>query len=167
MNPTSIAFEKYLMIRKNYWTGARCSINEPVGRNWTTYYCFIRLTNNKCPLECIMLLINEYLNWIPAGCWNHGIEICILCGCGSWCNDIYTLPYCSYECKEQYERNRIVNEQSEILNLMDLFVKFSNEPSYIGILLHNFIENQYVSAYPLEWYSDYSESSLDDSYYDF
>lgn len=55
--------------RENTWNGLRIRPNNSVeGRNWTTYIC-LKKKRSKFP-DDLMSLINQFLNWVPAGCWN-------------------------------------------------------------------------------------------------
>lgn len=113
--------EKNTLIRKNYWTGLRMPCSTYVGRNWTTFSCLLIITNNKVPLDCIMYLINEFLNWMPAGCWNSYYNSCSVCKCGVWNRAIICVldSYCSYECIEKEQRASIINEWYNFIDLLD------------------------------------------------
>lgn len=150
----SILNEKYTIIRDNYWSGLRRPINDPIGRNWMLFYCFKRITKNKCPMDCIMYLINEFLNWIPAGCWKdlkYFINCCSICKCGCWNGTT-----CSYECEEKEERLYIVNEWQNMINIIDVFViQDTNE----ALEIMDDIEYQTYNTYI--WYSN-SDIDYDD-----
>lgn len=141
-----IMYEKYSLKRRNYWTGLRLT-NKKLGTNWTTYYCLLYKYRNKgIPLDCIMYLLNEFLNWIPAGCWNMYIDCCPVCKCGTWGGDLIKVPlgHCSYECMEKDTRNIILQDQEKIVNIMNAF-KYNPEDSIedLSTLLSEFYDANY------------------------
>lgn len=163
-----ILLEKYILTRANYWTGLRCAINKPIGRNWMTYYCIKRITKNTGPLDCIMYLINEFINWIPAGCWkNTNIfpDSCTVCNCGSWGGDLIKVPiaYCSYQCLETDRRNDLFIEQNNITNLMTIFKQL---PHYVNqeleFILDEITGNPLIDGFPLEWMEDETDYDYSD-----
>ncbi len=153
---SSMYEEKCKFLRKIYWTGLRPPSYPPIGYNWSTYFCLQQKTNYKCPMNNIMFIINEYLNWIPAMCWSMFKEnTCKICKCGYWGGDYFRLPielYCSYECLEKKNRNDIINEYEEIITLMKLFTIFPNDTiKNMKSILNDFsefdTENLYSSSY--------------------
>jgi len=102
----------------NKWTGLRKPPKtQPIGYNWTTYYCIIRINPNFD--ENIMVVINQFLNWFPAGCWKTSDDefCCSICGMGFYIyGTIYGFKVCSMQCKEIYLRNIIISDYT-------LFVK--------------------------------------------
>lgn len=160
--------EKYSLIRQNYWTGLRVPDINKTGHNWMLYYCLIRLTQNKCPLDCIMYLINEYLNWIPAGCWKNAsifADSCV-CGCGCWGGDIENVPigFCSYSCLEKNRRENIINEWSTFSDILNLFKNYPIDAiQEAENILDDFNENNDHYNLPIAWIyndsSDYDNSS--------
>lgn len=164
-------YEKYTITRYNYWKGLRVPNIKDNGHNWSVYFCLRRKTNNKCPLDGIIYLINEYLNWIPAGCWrNPDIypDICPVCWCGHWGGDIDKIPitFCSYECLEKDLRMELIKEQEKILNV---FMLFNNNYTLDGleemeILLENSDNIILNNWFPYELCED-EYDDYDDMYY--
>lgn len=156
---------KYDLTRQNYWTGLRVPTDNV---NWMVYYCLIRKMNYTTPMDCIMYLINEYLNWMPALCWNlTEFNSCATCRCGHWCGDLSTIPvgYCSFQCLEIKRRNDIISESTYFIHVMDLFnekpieaiesgsIYLDNIDDYMSIETFQMIENGF------DIYSEcYSES---------
>lgn len=102
--------------RTNNWTGLR---NQPKGdweRNWTTYFCLFK--RFKFPKE-LMIPINEYLNWLPAGCW-YKLDGCIECGGVIYNIDNYGEKdsTCSRRCNEAYNRFYIIENMERIYDFM-------------------------------------------------
>ena len=89
--------------RKANWNGSLKPMSDPIGRNWTLYFCLKR--NSKFPVD-IMSIINAFLNWIPAGCWFPQPALyrsCFHCGIGF----VYTRHLncvCSRSCLEHATR---------------------------------------------------------------
>lgn len=120
------------LLRQNYWTGLRFPSDGVY--NWSVYYCLFCKIDNKAPLDDIMILINEYLNWLPITCWNISTMLqrnrCVICGCGCWIGDIKYIPVpdiCSYECVEKVRRNAIIDEYNYFSKIIH---KFSINPIY-------------------------------------
>jgi len=125
--------KKYSKIRdydsngRDFWTSYRINIrncsmngsmNGSVNRrcpNITMYYCLKIITNDEHPLDCVMYLINEFLNWMPAGCYKED-NLCLTCLCPiylNYCNlgEYYftcvAFSVCSWNCLEIYQRHKI------------------------------------------------------------
>lgn len=166
----NILFEKYTVVRSNYWNGLRNPINQPVGRNWMLYYCLRAVTKNTGPLDCIMYLINEFLNWIPASCWyNSTIHNCPVCKCSKWGGDVINIPisYCSYECSEKESRKNIMEEWQQTSDVISLLMYYPIQDviQELETILEDVIEYQGIDGIPLEWlYDNYDEHDLYDNY---
>lgn len=150
-----ILLEKYNLDRINLWTGRRYSINKSIGRNWMTYYCLKGIVKNTGPLDCIMYLINEFLNWIPAGCWKNAkifTYSCLVCNCGTWGRNFIneSVSFCSYECQEKNGRQTIINEQDDINHLFNLINYYPQEVNQVlELILDEF--NEYLYYDCLQW----------------
>lgn len=110
--------------RANYWTGL-CYQPKNEERNWTTYICLLK--RFKFPKE-LMVHINEYLNWLPAGCWYklNGCE-----ECGVPCK--YELRFCSWHCMEIYNRNEIMQDYENMrIILFNEWIKNECSNNYDG-----------------------------------
>lgn len=112
--------EKYNWERANKWTGLRLQPDENVeGRNWMTCYC-LRRKRAAFPPD-VMFLINQFLNWVPAGCWlsqpnlHFGCSECGIRFIDSYC---YGASVCSWQCYEVCLRNRILNDYDVSVNVI-------------------------------------------------
>lgn len=161
--------EKFDLNRANYWSGLRLPNVKKNGYNWTIYYCLLYTTKNSGPLDIIMYLINEYLNWMPAGSWKNPIlhnNNCPICWCGCWGGDINLIPisFCSYECLEKQRRIELFNEWDQIVNIMNSFALNPQDAiDDLEFILGNFNEYLFYNAIPYN-YSDSMSSDLYDDY---
>lgn len=89
------------------WTGQRTRLDNIEGRNWATFICFRQ--KNVIPSVAIEL-INQFLNWLPAGCWKNGKTNCMICS-APFCAMSDYVNLCSWECIERKKRNDIMMEQ--------------------------------------------------------
>ncbi len=111
--------EMYSIHRYQNWNGIRNrSGNNVEGRNWMTYICLKRL--NKDIPDDIFVSINEYLNWIPAGCWRLLSDIyikgCIECGSLFKQYNIINANVCSWRCYESICRKNILKDYNIFVN---------------------------------------------------
>lgn len=106
-------------IRADKWTGLRVQPDsDPAGRNWMTYFC-LRKKYKNIPSD-IMINVNQFLNWVPAGCWNNEEFVRCQGGCGD--RFLYSSPFhsehaCSMRCHEKILRNRITNDYDYFVDL--------------------------------------------------
>lgn len=100
--------EKYNWIRADKWTGLRIPPdNEIEGRNWMTYICLHRKQPNF-PAD-VMFLVNQFLNWVPAGCWYANMDNgCDMCGIRFLDLTIHAVNVCSFQCQELCLRSYIL-----------------------------------------------------------
>lgn len=122
----NVNHERANLITVNLWTGLRRPKDGICGRNWMTYICLKRRTKQVTPLDGIMYLINEFLNWIPSGCWTemyvgrHSYQKgtiphfyrgqCSWCGGGFYKSIIESGGYCSVQCEEIDNRDLYIVE---------------------------------------------------------
>jgi hypothetical protein len=154
---SNIINEKYNLVRQNYWTGLRFPDDRKSGYNWTLYYCLLRIVNNG-PLDIVMHLINEFLNWIPAGCWRISkiyADSCETCGCGCWGGNNILVPidFCSFECLEKNKRNEIISNQLSIIHIMNLFKDYPEA----AMQDMNDVLNDLNGIFPIIWIYNYSD----------
>jgi len=134
--------------RQNYWTGLRQSVIDDIaGRNWMTYYCLLRKTKYATPMDGIMFIINDFLNWMPSGCWyinntKHGHYVCTICQIwyipirtdysysvrfpqltNPYINSCQYFPknFCSYQCKEKLFRIYLEEPVDVFIHYMKTF----------------------------------------------
>jgi len=167
-----IKYELYSDLRQNYWTGLRQPVNDNIaGRNWMTYYCMLRKTKYNTPMDGIMFIINDFLNWIPAGCWYANIyNSCTQCKCSYWIKNIKIFPskYCSYQCMEKNIRYEINEDRQKFIMLMNLFKYSPIDAIEEGInIINNIYEYYDVDEMLTEcWYDNSDTESIDmDDYY--
>lgn len=150
-------------LRANYWTGLRIQPDNSIeGRNWMIYICL------QLPSD-IMYIINEMLNWIPAGCWNYryGCQ-----ACGFRYLDIIHLNVnvCSWQCEEIMYRKKIMKEfddistimlnefkQNVIINDLTSYAKFHINILYMMVTIGN--TREWTSFHNLKKYD--TDSDLD------
>lgn len=152
--------EKHNLVLANKWTGLRIQPDEEVeGRNWMTCFC-LRRKRSSFPPD-VMFLINQFLNWVPAGCWianpNHGCSECRICFTDS---TRYGAKVCSWQCYEVNLRNRILSDydlsvniisqlepgQLEYENSIDsIIIRMNYQTQYNGFLYRNELD-------VMEWY---------------
>ena len=98
------------------------------GYNWTTFYCLKRITNGLFP-DDIMTYINQYLNWIPAGCWkikNNWLNMnCHQCDYFPFIS-MRHLYSCSFDCYEKRMRNIILNDYSRFIKAINTIKSINN-----------------------------------------
>ena len=93
---TEVDKELFNPYRLDMWTGLRYRPDSGE-RNWTTRFC-LRYKNSEFP-EDVLILINEYLNWVPAGCWSTEYDRgCNECGIRYIDNKKYGASVCSWQC---------------------------------------------------------------------
>ena len=103
------------LVRANNWTGLRVQPdNDKAGRNWTTYSCLKR-RRKSFPSE-LMVLINQFLNWVPAGCWLTTDIGCSGCGIKFLDSQRLGTSVCSWQCYEIELRNRILSDYDMFVN---------------------------------------------------
>lgn len=140
-------------------SGLRAGVNEPIGRNWSTYYC-LKKKMGRNP-DTVMVLINEFLNWLPAQAWNPSRENkCIFCECPMWGMQqyvpIYTItgeaPPMNYV--DQY--NVIWAAKGQII-VKEYYHLFQKEAGNLF----------FFSTCSLSCHEKYSRESVEDYFYDF
>lgn len=115
----------------NNWTGLRYQPKGDWERNWTTYFC---LSKRYTFPKDLMIPINEYLNWLPAGCW-YKIRGCA--ECGTVCRPI-NKNFCAERCKEAYGRFIIMR------TIYDIYEVMQNDEDLIPHLIaYNYDIRQY------------------------
>jgi hypothetical protein len=102
--------ERHSSRRVNAWTGLRFPPEDNVeGRNWTFYYCSMRF-HEKFPKNVVSTIVNEFLNWIPAGCWNKPGKGCTECGISVTDKSFLGVKVCSHQCYELTLRKVIIDD---------------------------------------------------------
>lgn len=157
--------EKYSVVRSKNWTGLRTQPDNDIeGRNWMTFFCLKRLNKYFSGIK-VMKLINEYLNWVPAGCWNHPKTLtigCTECGILFIDHDRLGTQVCSWQCYERYLRGIIEKDFDLFIanakNVENDLDKYNNIESiefevncYAPCFDNIFYEHQYDI---IEWYVD-------------
>lgn len=104
------------------YTNLRCCPSDNIeGRNWMTFICLSKKYNGF-PGDA-MTIINQFLNWIPAGCWNNVVvNYCRECGIGFVLNSIgyYMRRFCSFRCYEFKCRRSIIEDYDISIELFIL-----------------------------------------------
>lgn len=167
------------MSKKNVVTGERYPVNSPVGHNWTIYYCLLYKLTPNMPLDNVMILINEFLNWIPAGCWKYrNLNHCIYCNDliqfsknRNWFYNVivnnYPIGYCSYYCVEKHTRNNIINNYYDIFDKIELefnSILFSKYETPIDDCSLFYYEDKYLASknkYENNEYEYYDENNYE------
>lgn len=160
-------FERFIRSIQNPVTGLRYPTEKRIRPNTTIYYYLRYKTKNIVPLDGIMCLINECLNWIPVIYYQFDIFIlsnnftssysCRNCKSPYWIN-IKGIPYyyCSYECFYMYIRSIIIEDYKIMDTIMDLF---KHRPLYcIDWLKCEMDRKKYNYKYLLEKGEHYDDS---------
>ncbi len=115
------SLQEYDKVNRNFWTMHRIKHDRKHFPNITLYYCLLR-KNSNYPIDCLFYNINEFLNWLPAGCWKSD-NLCIQCSCPRYLNSCdlehyyyscHTYMICSWNCLEKKCRSDI--ELAEIID---------------------------------------------------
>lgn len=127
-------FEKYDVNRHFNWTGLRNRPNSEIeGRNWTIYYCLTKYCKKRnihnFPSD-VMVSINQFLNWVPAGCWSKSKNNCSECNIKYLDYDIFGATVCSWQCYEKNLRSRIMEDFITSYNYLFEVCKNSNVVTY-------------------------------------
>lgn len=139
-------FEINRIERINLWTGLRYppDLNFE-GRNWTTAYCIRKkIRTYNFPMD-VMFIINQFLNWVPAGCWGSStniyyekclkiIDFTCCTGCGIKFIDSRRIGanVCSWQCYEKELRNRIIRSYEYFISSAEkMIIKIFNKEKKI------------------------------------
>jgi hypothetical protein len=159
----NIELEKACIKKINYWTGLRKPIYSEY--NWTLLFCLLYKTKNKVPLDGIMEIINQFLNYFPACIWDPTkYSPCCICLSPYWYN-INNDPgiYCSYQCLEKDMYSNLMKDYNDYLEILELF---NNDPYYAVYSLERYIRSYNYNYIPIEdyiLYEHYLPYESDDS----
>jgi hypothetical protein len=156
--------DQFNYVVSNPWTNLRTNTtSSSIGRNWTTYYC-IKYRFGYFDAN-VMTTINEFLNWIPAGCWNKKDSIyfaasitkkCKICGIAFVDKLAHSIEYgvCSFRCLEEEERKKI--EEDYYMDILEMeYEVYSNLE-----IIQN--EKRRVTSYSISPYGEYDYDYYDD-----
>lgn len=147
--------EKNNFYRVNQWTGLRDQPDDDdvSGRNWMTHLCLKR-KRSKFPSD-VMFLINQFLNWIPAGCWLTTKTGCTGCGVKFLDSCRLGTSVCSWECYEIELRNRILRDYDAFITAA---IELFNQPLYVfNVFDIDYMVNSYKYEYNPVLYESYEE----------
>lgn len=142
-----ITNEKINKKKYNYWTGYRNpNTLENYEHNWTTFIC-LKYKRSTFPYE-VMLLINQYLNWFPAGCWKP-INSYVGCReCGFFILDKhFDVNVCSWECYESLLRKNIITEYYNSIWYLLQLNNINDELTYIMCVTNSLYYYDYTLHY--------------------
>lgn len=110
---------------ENKWTGLRSPPNngDHPGFNWMTFFCLNKKKRNGRYIHFpnhLMNIINSFLNWIPAGCWNSKSG-CSVCGTILIDDNFLLRTVCSEQCNEIVLRKVILTDFDNFKEIVEQF----------------------------------------------
>lgn len=102
--------------RQNWYGLRRPNNYTTINRNCSI---LIYIQKNKKDFPCeIMIIINDFLNWVPAGCWTMG---CLYCKFRFVNYSVSRI--CSWDCLEKIYRKEIMEEYDTFTQYIQMYYK--------------------------------------------